>query len=196
MPRIHDPGRRMRERMARLEAEERARHEARATAERVAETVTLSRARGSEFEMGQAARGGRERPQRRMTGLEWLTLKGRLSSAQRAAGERYGAAFRRAELTPSIPSTLEARPGATADEGLSVADLAHKAQARARAEGRLAHYRRRLREQADLVAACDQVCGAELTPREAAGGDRQGVRLEAALAIALDILAANEPEAA
>jgi hypothetical protein len=38
-------------------------------------------------------------------------------------------------------------------------------------------------------AACDLVCGRELTPREAGGGDREGVRLEAVLLVALDLLA-------
>jgi hypothetical protein len=38
------------------------------------------------------------------------------------------------------------------------------------------------------VAACDRICGQELTPREAAGADREAGRLEAVLAIALDLL--------
>ena len=36
---------------------------------------------------------------------------------------------------------------------------------------------------------CDQVCGQELTPREAGGGDREAQRIEAVLKVALDILA-------
>jgi hypothetical protein len=45
--------------------------------------------------------------------------------------------------------------------------------------------------QADLIAACDRVCGEELTPREAAGGEREAARLEAILKVALDILSSG-----
>jgi len=43
-----------------------------------------------------------------------------------------------------------------------------------------------------LITACDLICGEELTPREAAGGEREAGRLEAVLAVALDILAAAD----
>jgi hypothetical protein len=49
--------------------------------------------------------------------------------------------------------------------------------------------RARLFGQGDLVDACDRICGRELTPREAGGGDREGARLEAVLKVALDLLA-------
>jgi glutathione S-transferase len=45
-----------------------------------------------------------------------------------------------------------------------------------------------LADHPNLVGACDRICGQELTPREAAGGDREAGRLEAVLAIALDLL--------
>jgi hypothetical protein len=60
------------------------------------------------------------------------------------------------------------------------------------ARRRLAEFRRRLWRQADLVAACDLICGEEKTPREAAAGvDRDAARLEALLKAALDILATD-----
>ena len=36
---------------------------------------------------------------------------------------------------------------------------------------------------------CDLICGQELTPREAGGGDRDAARIEAVLKVALDLLA-------
>jgi hypothetical protein len=54
----------------------------------------------------------------------------------------------------------------------------------------LALYRGQLFGHPALVAACDLVCGRELTPREAAGGERDGLKLEAVLLVALDLLAA------
>jgi len=45
-----------------------------------------------------------------------------------------------------------------------------------------------LKDHPTLVGACDRICGLELTPREAAGGDREAGRLEAVLAVALDLL--------
>ena len=65
MGRAYDPARAMRERLKTLEARERARTEARAVAEGVAETVDLARARGAAFEKPAARRGERETPYRR-----------------------------------------------------------------------------------------------------------------------------------
>jgi hypothetical protein len=65
------------------------------------------------------------------------------------------------------------------------------AEARLRARHHLAGLRRRLKDHPALVAACDRICGLEQTPREAAGGDREAGRLEAVLAIALDLLLAE-----
>ena len=54
-------------------------------------------------------------------------------------------------------------------------------------------FRARLSRQPTLVAACDMICGEELTPREAVKGvDRETHRLEAVIEVALDILA-SEP---
>ncbi|WP_374471089.1 hypothetical protein [Phenylobacterium sp.] len=184
-----DPARETRGRLEMLERREKARAEARAVADGVAETVGLSRRRGAAIVKAPAARGAREKPYRRQTGLEWLARKGRLTERQVQAGLRYGEAFRRAEAGPKIVSTLEVQPGGSAQGGPPLSVLVAMARGRRHAADTLAGYRRRLMDQADLVGACDLCCGQEMTPREAAGGERDGARLEAVLKVALDILA-------
>ena len=188
MGRPYDPARAMRERLKVLEARERARTEARAVAEGVAETVDLARYRGAEFEKPAARRGERETAYRRQTGLEWLANKGRISAEQRQMGEAYGAAFRRAGQGARIGSTLEVQPGGGGAAGPELALVLRRAEGRMRAEEALAVMRQRLFGQGDLVSVCDQVCGRELTPREAGGGEREGLRVEAVLKVALDLL--------
>lgn len=185
MARVYDPAKRMRERLRLLE--EKAAAEAMAAS--VAETVALSRARGAAIEAPAAGRP----THRRLTGLEWLVRKGRISGPAASAGLRYGLAYRKAKAEGSLPSTLNVQPGATGIEGPTVAEVLEHAEGRAQARRVLAELRRRLLSQVDLVAACDQICGEERTPREAGGGEREGVRLEAVLKVALDILAAPEP---
>ena len=188
MGRAYDPARAMRERLKVLEAREIARDEARKVAEGVAETIGLSRDRGSEFERPAARAGERETPYRRRTGLDWLESKGRISAAQRRAGEAYGAAYRRAGQGARIGSTLEVQPGGGSGGGPSLGLVLKRAEGRMRAEEVLGAMRARLFGQGDLVRVCDQDCGQELTPREAGGGEREGLRVEAVLKVALDLL--------
>ena len=96
MGRAFDPARAMRERLKILEAREKGRSEAHAVAQGVAETVALSQARGAAIEKTPAERGGRDTPYQRRAGLDWLAAKGKISEAQRLAGERYGACYWRA----------------------------------------------------------------------------------------------------
>ena len=188
MGRAYDPARAMRERLKVLEAREKQRTEARAVAEGVAETVALGSSRGAEFEKAMPARGSRETPYRRQAGLDWLASKGRITDAQKRAGETYGACWRRAGQTPTIGSTLEVQPSGGLAAGPSLGQLLKQAAGRQRAEAELACLRTRLFGQSDLVTVCDLVCGQELTPREAGGGDRDAMRIEAVLKVALDIL--------
>ncbi len=189
MGRIHDPARAMRERLKTLEAREKARTEARAVAEGVTETVGLRLARGEAFDKPAPRRGERETPYRRQAGLEWLSHKGRISAAQRAAGEAYGACYRRVGAGAHIGSTLEVQPSGGLAAGPSLGMLLKQAAGRQRAEAELRQMRERLFVQSDLVSVCDLVCGQELTPREAGGGEREGLRIEAVLKVALDLLA-------
>jgi len=180
-----------RERLLAQEAREKVRAEAQAIAGGVAETLALERRRGAAFaktEADRRRRGPSEAPYRRQAGLDWLAGKGRISEPQKAAGLRYGEAFRIAEPLLSIGSTLEVQPG-LGGGGLPLKALIDLAGRRQQAQAKLAMYRRRLGDQPDLVAACDLVCGRELTPREAGGGERDGIRVEAVLRVALDLLA-------
>ena len=189
MGRAYDPARAMRERLKVLEAREKGRAEARAVAEGVAETVALARSRGAAFDKPAARKGGRDTPYRRQPGLDWLVRKGRITDRQKAAGEAYGACFRRAGSAPTIGSTLEVQPSGGLAAGPSLGMLLRQAAGRQRAEEELSAYRARLFGQSDLVSVCDLICGQELTPREAAGGERDAARIEAVLKVALDILA-------
>ena len=188
MRRTMDPARRERERLSVIERREAVKAERQAVAEGVAETVGLSRARGASFEAPKLERGRRQTPYRRQPGLEWLTRKGRLTPAQRAAGERYGGCYRRAKVEGAIPSSLDVKPRTGMPGGSPLASVLSHAEGTARASARLAQYRGRLWRQRDLIKACDLVCGEELTPREAAESEREAGRLEAVLLVALDIL--------
>jgi len=166
-----------------------ARAEARAVAAGVEETLALERRRGAVF--AEVAEDGRERgAYRRQPGLEWLARKGRITADQKAAGERYREAYLVAQPVVAIGSTLEVQPGMAAG-GPALKALVARAGFRAAAERKLAMYRGQLFGHPALVAACDLVCGRELTPREAAGGERDGLKLEAVLLVALDLLAAS-----
>jgi len=189
MGRAYDPARAMRDRLKILEQRERGRREGRAVEEGVEETVALARGRGAAIEKPATGRGERARPYRRMAGLDWLAGKGRISSRQRAAGERYGELYRRAAACPSIGSTLEAQPGGGLSAGPSLGLVLKLAEGRRRAQSELTACRERLFRQSDLVSVCDLICGQELTPREAGGGEREALRIEAVLKVALDILA-------
>ena len=53
-------------------------------------------------------RTGERPPVRRLSGLESLQRRGRISRSQRAAGEAYGAVWRRSRAEGSLPSSLSA----------------------------------------------------------------------------------------
>lgn len=178
-----------RDRLLRVARQAQARAEAAAVIEGVAETVALSRARGAAIVGPESRnRAPRAAPHKRLSGLDWLAAKGRISDEAKAAGDRYGWVYRRVKLDKAIPSTLDVRVrGQYLPPSLEEV-LAH-GEGTETARRRLAEYRRLLRGHPDLVSACDLVCGEEKTPREAAGGDRDGTRLEAVLKVALDLLA-------
>ncbi|WP_296600270.1 hypothetical protein [Phenylobacterium sp.] len=180
-----------RDRLARLERQAKARAEAVEVSDGVAETVALSRARGQAIaEPAGARRGPRAKPYRRQTGLEFLAGRGRIDAEARAAGERYGSAYRRVKLEKAIPSTLGLQVRGEFVTPALEAVLAH-AEGTDLARRKLREFRARLWRQNDLVAACDLICGEEKTPREVAGSEREAGRLEAVLKVALDILASS-----
>ncbi|WP_304165734.1 hypothetical protein [Phenylobacterium aquaticum] len=175
-----------RERLIAVDQTTRRRAEARATAAGVRETVTLSAARGARFEGPAGDKVGREQPYRRLAGLDWLARKGRLTTDQLKAGEAYGDCYRKASAEAALGSSLAALPGS--GQGTPITLVVRQAEARAQAAAHLAMLRGKLGGQADLIAACDHVCGRELTPREAADGEREAGRLEAVLRVALDLM--------
>lgn len=181
-----------RERLSMLEHRARAKAERRAVEEGIAETVALSRARGAKFAMPEGGRGEREGPYQRLAGLDWLARKGRVTEAQKAMGERYGACWRRARAQGHMGSTLDVQPGGGPAKGTPLTVVMAQAEASAQAQARLNLYRRRLGAQPALVAACDLICGEELTPREAAKSEREVARLEMAVEVALDLLVMGE----
>jgi hypothetical protein len=173
-----------RERLLTLERRGRARAEALAVTQGIAETVALSQARGAAIEAPATPR----KPHRRQPGLEWLAGQGRLNDQQKRAGERYGTYYRRAEAGTAIGSSLDIKHGDN-PQGTPLTEVLAQAEARMAAAAKLALYRRKLHQHPTLLAACDLVCGQELTPREAARTDREAGRLEAVLEVALDLLA-------
>lgn len=181
------------DRLHRLERQALARREALQVAHGVEETIALRRGRGEALiGPSQNTRGPRATPYRRQPGLDWLAAKGRIDSCAKAAGERYGAAFRRARHAESaLPSSLNPHIRTGRFTGPDPTEVMARGEATAAAARRLAEYRRRLSGQADLITACDLVCGEEKTPREAVGPDRDAIRLEAVLKVALDILSAD-----
>jgi hypothetical protein len=191
MSRLKDPARAARERLLRRERQARAQAEAAAVADGVVETVALSRARGSAIAQPPVAGRARAQPYRRQSGLDFLASKGRIDAAAKAVGERYGWAYRRVKLEKPIRSTLDVRAGRGAPPTAPLAEIVAHGEGTEVARRKLAAFRARLSRQADLVAACDLICGEEKTPREAAGGDRDAGRLEAVLKVALDILAGS-----
>lgn len=185
---VMDTARAARDRLLRQERQAHARAQAQAVAEGVAETVRLSRARGQAIAEPTCRK--RLTPYRRQSGLEWLAGKGRIGPEAKAAGERYGWAYRRVKMEKAIPSTLDerVRSGFVAPDP---AEIRTHGEGTELARRKLAEFRLRLHRQADMVAACDLICGEEKTPREVAEGDRETARLEAVLKVALDILAAG-----
>ncbi|MDO8380496.1 hypothetical protein [Phenylobacterium sp.] len=175
-----------RARLLTLEQRGKARAEALAVTAGVAETVALSEARGAAIEAPASPR----KPHRRQAGLDWLVRQGRLNDLQKRAGERYGTYYRRARGGAGIGSSLDIKHGDN-PQGTSLTEVLAQAEARVAAATKLAAYRRRLHQHPVLLAACDLVCGEELTPREAARSDREAGRLEAVLEVALDLLAAE-----
>lgn len=176
-----------REREALAEEERRAAAKAEGEAVRagVSETRQLSEDRGAAFHAPPTRRGEREKPIRRMSGLEWLHSKGRVDDDQKTAGERYGSAYRRAMDEASIKSILD---DSVSGRGQNLAALLQHAEGTKHAKDKLAMYRRQLSNQANLIRACDLICGEERTPREATADGHEAGKLETALVIALDLM--------
>jgi hypothetical protein len=168
------------------ERQRRARTEDNALEARLAETQALGLARGEALERAAQKRGEKPKPIRRLTGLDWLYKKGRISADEHTVGVRYGAVYRRALPDGRIASFLNEDRGQGDGAPMSLV-MAH-AEGSAQAASKLAMYRRQLGHVA-LIRACDLVCGQEKTPREASADGHEAGKLEAVLDVALGLLA-------
>lgn len=120
-------------------------------------------------------------------GLDFLFSKGRISQEQYDAGQHYGWAFRMtvANFSPATATLYPAPKGWITLQPQERHFLASRI---------LEVFRQRISFQPQMVAACDAVCGEEKTPREAVrGGERDALRLEAHLFVALDLMARKAP---
>jgi hypothetical protein len=172
-----------RRRLLAEEAKAKARADAQAVEAGVAETLALGVARGEAAHAPGPDRGGRPRPSRRLTGLQWAAQHGGFTEDELAAGDRYGAAYRAVAAEPALQSCLTVPEGGGMDPARQIA-LAHW---RAAQRDRLTRYRTLLGHPR-LIAACDLVAGMELTPRQASKDGHQAATLVELLSVALGLL--------
>jgi hypothetical protein len=163
-----------------------ARRDSREVGDGVAERVELGRGRGEAFAVPRSA-PGRAKAVRKLSGLASLAHTGKLNAVQMAAGLAYAEAYRDAMPPASLRSTLDDSVGG--GSGLCLAAAHAAMRRRLVAEARLARMRKRLGNQADLVKACDDVCGLEFTPREVCPDGHAAQTLVRVLQIALDLMA-------
>lgn len=173
-------------------ARSRAKAEADAVNAGVAETLTLDHQRGAEFLAPESKRGERAKPIRRLTGLEWLYRKGKITDDQKAVGERYGAIMRVAQSPTSIRSNLNQAPGGTGSRDGNMQQMIAAADRKIAAAHKLVTLQASLRHQGELIGALNMVAGIGMTPREASRNGAQAAALEALVIVALDLLAKAE----
>jgi hypothetical protein len=151
----------------------------------IRETMRLEQARGHEFDEPVAKRGDTGRkPYRRKSGLDWLLFKGRISAIQMESALRYGDDWRSANDITVRSCLNDVRGGGDETTPQHIRMFAGNRLARARIDG--------LSEHKTLITLCDRVCGLGERVRDIANGDDEvTARYEAALCIALDLLAAH-----
>lgn len=174
--------RKQRQAHVKTERQAAAKEEALAVARGVEETVGLRKGRGEEFDAPKPKRGGRMPPVRRLTGLQWVTRRGLLNPRQLEAGEKYGAVYREANREASLRSVLDREV-----RGEPTGDMLRQAERANQARAVLNRYRTWI-GYGQLIDVCDEVCGKEMTPREAGGNGPRGEMKEALLLVALDLL--------
>lgn len=178
----------MRRRLIVLEAREKARIIAAEVEEGISETSALAEERGGAFVRPKVGRGDLQKPIRRMSGLEWLLTRepARITQDQKAMGERWGALWRVATGEASVRSCMNDSVGSGA--GVSVKAVKHSAEARVLAGEKLDELNLMLLNQGRLLRALTEVCGRELTPREASRDGHDALQLECLVCVALDML--------
>lgn len=166
----------------RLERQEIRRQDEAANDQRFAENVALDAARG-ELAVVPPKRGEARKPQRRLTGIEWMQSKGLLTDLQAQGLVIYGIDYRTAVTDITIRSGLDStvRGGEAPDPGRAQQD----ARKRLDDAQKLA-----LHSQSEIIVCCNMIAGQQLTPREAAEGLwRHQARMEVTTSIAGSLLA-------
>lgn len=143
----------------------------------------LAVARGEIIERPRRKRGEGRKPMRRVTGLEWLARKGKITTAQKLAGDRYGEDWRTV-LEVSVKSGLDFTVRATSPEGSERASERYERASRALA----AANEFGLCQHEEMKRVCVAVCGEGRTVAEVAGGWRSSPDIERTLVIGLDLL--------
>lgn len=134
---------------------------------------------------------------RRQSGLEALASKGKINGDQRFNLERYGRLYRIAAIEDgaALKSSLADLESARGAIGGGLPTLENYADVIARGRQDLAGARAALGFHADLILACDMVCGRGLTPQEITAVRTEIVELETSLRLAGDMLAKHFKEA-
>ena len=155
------------------------------------ETMDLARQRGDDIIQADKGRAERRKPLRRISALDWLFNEGKLGDlkhdsdtarARLRAGDQYGDDYRTSEdvrVRSCLNDSVGGGEGPTA-----VYTKAKKRLVDARVVALQSH--------PGLIAVCDAICGIGIRPRQLANGaEREGIRNEQTLLIALDFLAAR-----
>lgn len=166
----------------RLEKQEERRQDEAANADRFAENMLLDGARAEITEVP-AKRGEPRKPQRRLTGIEWMLSKGLLTQLQAQGLVLYGIDYRTANVEVTLRSGLNFTVGGGEPRAPSKAAIA----ARERLD---TAQKTALHSQSEIIVCCNMIAGQQLTPREAAEGLwRHQARMEVTTSIAGSLLA-------
>lgn len=146
------------------------------------ETLKIAEARGDEITSFPARPGEREKPPKRLSGLDWLWFKNRIDATQMGAGLKYGDDYRTSH-------DLRIRSGSNLDPGGG--DGTMSIDARIEAQIRLSKAQHLgLNDHPDLISLCDAIAGEGARIRDLAkGDDATSLKMEARFVIALDHLA-------
>lgn len=147
-----------------------------------ADTMTLAAERGDEITQFPIRPGEREKPLKRLSGLDWLWNKGRIDTTQMAAGLKYGDQYRIASDV-SVRSAMNfSRAGGDGSTSQEIRKEAQENVAAARGRGLNGH--------PTLIALMDAIAGEGMRVRDYSGSDDAlAAKNEANLLIALDHLA-------
>lgn len=153
----------------------------------VSETVALGQARGEEFD-APTARDGRQKPVRRLSGIDWLQRQGVLSEGMMRAARDYADTWERAQGDDSIKSALAMSE--RVDGGPGAPSFAQSAK-RLMASKRLAEMHRALGPANGLLRAVEDVFGRGMTPRQASRNGQEAAATQALAIAGLTLIASH-----